>query len=100
MVLINLVMAVLAAWRITTALHTERIGRGFRAKVAGEKHDDFTNMDTYPDTFLAALVVCFRCFSFWISIVCVFFYFFFPPFLYPFAISTLVIILNEKVLHG
>lgn len=97
--ILDVVMAVLAGWRITSALNRERIGRFFRRKLAGE-HLDSLGMETYPDNFKAALITCFWCLSFWISMFCMFWLIFYPLFLYPFAISTLVIVIEEKVLNG
>lgn len=94
---VNFIVIMLAAWRITSALNREKIGRAFRVKFAGEMPDSvIPNSFTYADTFLSNMISCFACLSFWVSVLCTLIWYFYPPFLYPFAISTLVIYL-EKV---
>lgn len=92
--LLNLVIAVLAAWRITGAINRERIGEYIRKKIAKEKLDA-VGLKTYADGFFPYMIMCFGCLSFWVSIFCTICFLFFPLFLYPFAISTLVIFLDK-----
>lgn len=92
---VNIIAAVLAAWRITSAINREKIGGAIRAKLAGEKETQ-PGLYSYSGTFLSSLIMCFMCLSFWVGILCTLLLFLFPPLLYPFAISTLVIFL-EKV---
>lgn len=84
----------LAAWRITSAINREHIGEFIRVKFAGER-EDVVGMKSYRNTFLANMITCFMCLSFWVSIFCVIMAIVFPLFLYPFAISTLVILLDK-----
>lgn len=93
---IQLILAILAAWRITSAINREKIGSGIRAKFAGER-EDVAGIQSYNDTFLSSLIMCFWCLSFWVSMLCVVVMLIFPIFLYPFAISAAVILLDEKV---
>lgn len=92
--LINIVAAVLAAWRLTSAINREKIGQFIRRKFAGE-YETQPGMFSYPNTFLSNLIMCFMCLSFWVSILCVAALVVFPVILYPFAISTLVIFLDK-----
>jgi len=95
----NFIIAILAAWRITSAINREKIGKSFRARFAGEKADAvIPNAFTYTDTFLSNLIMCFWCLSFWVSMFCTVMYMLYPLFLYPFAISALVMALDERVL--
>lgn len=96
---INLILAVLAAWRITSAINREKIGQPIRAKLAKER-EQALGMYSYGDGFLAELIMCFYCLSFWVSIFCTVSYLFFPIFLYPFAISSLVILVDKVYQHG
>ena len=94
---IEFVIITLAVWRLTSAINRETIGGGIRKVLAGEKPDPVTpNEFTHSDTFLSHMITCFMCLSFWVSVFCVLAWVIYPPFLYPFAISTLVIYL-EKV---
>jgi prolipoprotein diacylglyceryltransferase len=92
----NLIIAALAAWRITSALNRELIGKVFRQHLAGEREDHY-GVTFYNDTFLGNLISCFMCLSFWVSIGCTIVAVFYPIFLYPFAISTVVIFIDEKM---
>lgn len=96
---ITLIIAALAAWRITKAINEEKIGEGVRRKFAGER-EDALGMLTYKDTFLAKLILCFWCLSFWVGVFCTLMVFIYPYFLYPFAISTAAIFLEEVHKHG
>jgi hypothetical protein len=92
----NLIIAILASWRITSALNRELIGKVFRQKLAGEWEDQY-GVAFYKDTFLGNLISCFMCLSFWVSIFCTLLLFVCPIFLYPFAISAAVIFIDEKI---
>ena len=95
----DLLALVLAAWRLTSAINREKIGKGIRHVLAGEKPDAVVpNAFTYKDTFLSNLIMCFWCLSVWVSVLCFIVYLINPLFLYPFAVSTVVILLDEKVL--
>jgi hypothetical protein len=96
--LLILLLIPLASWRITKAINAEQIGKGIRYRLAGEREDPAVpGLTTSSDTFLAEMIMCFRCLSFWISVLCLLIYLFAPLFLYPFAISTLVILLDERL---
>lgn len=97
--LVDLLVAVFATWRITSALNREKIGKYFRYKFAGERPDTvIPDHYSYADTFLSGLITCFWCLSFWVAAVCLVVLIVYPLFLYPFAISTLVIVLDEKAI--
>lgn len=85
------VVAVLAAWRITSVLNQERIGYLFRRlfgfEIMGEE-------EAMPDTFFGHLIACFWCLSFWVSVVVVGLLLVFPYALLPFAISAGAILLH------
>lgn len=92
--LINLLAAIFAAWRITSALNREGIGKTFRSIFAGETVD-VDGLLTHQENFIAELVMCFWCLSFWVSAACFLLFIFFPALLYPFAISSMVILLDK-----
>ena len=92
---IHLIAAVFAAWRITYAISQgEKAGRPIRKWLAKERIDISTGISSYSDSLLAELIMCFKCLSFWAAIFCFVMIFIFPYFLYPFAISTVVIFLE------
>ena len=93
---IELIIITLAAWRLTNAVNREKIGVFIRRKFAGERPDPVVpNEYTYKDTFLSSLIMCFMCLSFWVSVGCFILWQIYPPFLYPFAISTAVIFIDK-----
>lgn len=95
----EIIIAILAAWRITSVINREKIGEVIRKRV-GEKADPYVpNAYTFPDTFMAKLVSCFWCLSVWVSLFCFMAMLIYPYFLYPFAISAVVIFLDEKVVN-
>jgi len=95
--IVDIFAAVLATWRITSAINREKIGALIRSRLAGETPDGvIPNQYTYSDTFLSSLITCFMCLSFWVAVFCTALLVVFPILLYPFAISALVIYL-EKV---
>lgn len=85
------IIAVLAAWRITSVLNQERIGYLFR-KVFG--FVDMGEEEAIPDTFLGHLIACFWCLSFWVSLLVVGLLIIFPYALLPFAVSAGAILLH------
>jgi len=94
--IIDIVAAVLATWRITSAVNREKIGASIRSTLAGETPDVIIpDQYTYSDTFLSNLITCFMCLSFWAALFCTALLVVFPILLYPFAISTLVIYLEK-----
>lgn len=96
----TLVIALLAAWRITHAIAGgEKAGRPFRKLLAGERKDT-AGLWTYNTTLLAELTMCFMCLSFWVGILCTVMAVIYPLFLYPFALSALVIFVQEVYTHG
>lgn len=96
----EIVIAVLAAWRITSIINREKIA-AFLRKIVGERADPYVpNAYHFPDTFLANLVSCFWCLSVWVSALCFGIMLINPYFLYPFAISAVVIFLDEKVMSN
>ena len=95
--MIDLIILVLAAWRITSVINRETAGQPVR-KLLGEK--ELVGIAVVPDTLLGELYNCFWCLSVWISGFCVVVYLIEPLFLYPFAISTVAILLEEKVVKN
>lgn len=91
---LDLVLMVLATWRIASIIHTEEIGRGFR-KIFGVDEDD--SIITYPNNFFGKLISCFWCVSVWSGILVYGLFLLFPYILVPFAISTGAILIKEKV---
>lgn len=96
---IDLIAAVLAAWRLTNAINREKIGEPIRKRLAHERVDA-VGLTTFADTFLSNLIMCFMCLSFWVGIFCTILFLVYPPFLYPLAISALVIFVDEVYQHG
>jgi uncharacterized protein DUF1360 len=84
----------LAAWRLTSIIHHEKVAAPFR-KLLGVK--ELTETDwAYPDTFIGELIECFWCTSVWVSIIVSIIVFFFPPILLPFAFSTVAIMIEKQ----
>jgi len=88
------VVAVLAAWRLTSILHSERIARPFR-KLFGVSEEG--ELWRYPDTFWGYLISCFWCLSVWVSVFVLMVVFLCPYLLLPFALSAGAILLNSLI---
>jgi hypothetical protein len=90
----DLLFLILAIWRVTYAINKEKIGEPIK-KAVGVKTDSF-GLESFPDTFFANLVMCFRCLSVWVSVAMTLLWVINPLIIYPFALSFIVIKLNEK----
>lgn len=90
------IIATLAAWRLTSILHREEIAQPIRGWVGITEED---GMLTHPETFLGKLFGCFWCLSVWCSALCFLVALYEPYILLPFAISTFVIFLEEKLIQ-
>jgi hypothetical protein len=86
-------VATLAAWRLTSILHREEIASFIRSWVGIREEEGLL---VHPETFLGKLFGCFWCLSVWVSAGCFLVAAYEPLILMPFAISTVVIFLEEK----
>lgn len=97
-----LIVASLAANRITAVVHWETAGQPIR-RIFGIRHiENKTELPAvmipvYPDNLLGELFSCFRCLSFWVSIICCMIILIQPLILIPFAISSAAIIIEESM---
>lgn len=64
---INIIIWGLAAWRLTSIIHSEKIASGIRRLAGGL--DTIDGEILYPDTFLGNLFSCFWCLSIWCSVI-------------------------------
>lgn len=99
-----IIIMILAVWRLTSLLHTERGPFNIFVKIRtkfGVTHDNEHFPIGYPDTFIGNLIACYWCLSVWVAIGVWVTYLLFPKvtlILYvPFAISAGAIILNERI---
>lgn len=76
MTIIHLIMAIFATTRLVEILTQERISQGFRQR------------------FPIYLWTCPRCVSVWAGIVSTISYYYFPWILWPFALSSISILMN------
>lgn len=98
-----LIIGALATFRITSILHSERIGRPIR-KLLGviETETDESITMSYPDSFFGHLIECFWCVSVWVGAGVSVYLCLFPVFpagfvLLPFALSAGAIIFHRLV---
>jgi hypothetical protein len=98
-VAIELIIAALATWRIVHAIQIEKIGQPIRKWFAGER-ESAPDSFMYRDDWLAYLIMCHKCLSFWVGIFCVIVLKIYAPFLYVFAISTIAIFIDKVYEHG
>lgn len=84
----------LAAWRLTSIIHQDRIAQPLR-RLFGERQDKVTGLPTYPDTFFGYLIACFRCLSVWIGIFSYIIFLIFPYVLIPLAISGAIMLIED-----
>lgn len=89
------VVGSLAAWRISSIIHHEKIAAPFR-RLLGVK--EITQSDwSYPDTFIGNLIECFYCTSVWVALGVSVVLILFPLVLVPFALSAAAIIVEEHI---
>lgn len=92
-----LIIAGLAAWRITSILHHERIAEPVRKLIGVREIEPSANSTLsevsrfYPDTFLGQLFECFLCLSVWVGLIMLVVLVVFPLAMIPLAISALAI---------
>lgn len=86
-------LAFLACWRLTSIIHSETIAAPLRKMVGGV--EIISGEWVYPNTFIGYLFSCFWCLSVWVSGLCVAVLFICPYALYPFAISAVAIGIEE-----
>ncbi len=91
-----LIVASLAAWRLTSILYREKIANRIRYW-AGERHDPHTNKESYPDTFVGKLFACFWCLSVWTGMIIVVIWFICPAILLPLALSAVSILVDQRI---
>lgn len=88
MLLTDLLIIILAVWRITSIVYEEKIAEPIRRLMG---YDGFS----YPDTFLGNLFSCYYCLSVWIGIFSTVIWYYYPYLLYPFAFSAGAVILYD-----
>lgn len=84
-------LIILATWRLTSVINREKVAESLRRALGVRESDHFTEID---DTFLAYLISCFWCLSFWVSVGILGLWYAYPPLLYPFALSAAVILIE------
>jgi hypothetical protein len=103
---LTLVLAVLATFRLTSIMHSEKIAQPFRDMLGISMlgPDDHTGefVLTYPDNFVGHLFECFWCLSVWVGGLISIYISVFPayPFslvLLPFALSAGAILFRKLV---
>ncbi len=97
---IDLILGVLATWRITSIISQEKIFEPLR-RILGEKEtthiaeNGFTYTDYEYTTFISKLISCFMCLSVWVGMFNTVMLFVFPYFFLPFALSAMGIFLEQ-----
>jgi hypothetical protein len=96
-----LIIAGLAAWRLTNIIHWEGIAAPIR-KIFGGHYDKDHDVVYEPlrifgkeVMFFASLMSCFWCLSVWVSMLVIILVLVFPWILLPFAISAVAIIIER-----
>lgn len=96
-VVVWLVIAALASWRIASILHREGIMRPLRRLFGIYEKDGVV---FYPDTFFGELLGCLWCLSVWTALGTTLLLFIFPYVLLPFAFSSIAILIDRVVGRG
>ena len=84
----NIVVLVLAAWRLTSVVNREKVAEPLRRVLGVRESEHFTEIS---DTFVAKAIECFWCLSFWIGMGVLIIWYALPVLLYPFALSAAII---------
>jgi hypothetical protein len=85
------IMFVLAVWRVTNILHTEKIFEPVRLKLGVDGFKVYNNIS------IQYLLSCFMCLSVWVGFLCYGAYLIYPPVLLPFAGSAGAILINHFI---
>lgn len=96
--LVWLIVGGLAAWRITSILHREKIAAPIRKKIgimAVAEDDEDPNYWIYPNSFIGQVFHCFWCLSVWVGMILTPILLFIPQLLLPFALSAMSIIVKD-----